>query len=70
MVLLPVLSHLSVCLGFAAPSSRSLMKMLNRTRPSIDLGSAPAVISFQLDIALLIFAEVTCLDPVSYFSAL
>lgn len=40
--------------------------MLNRTRPSVDLRGASAVIGFQLDFVLLIFAEVTCLDPVSY----
>lgn len=63
---LPVLSDLPACWGFAAPSSRSLIKVLNRTRPSIDRGGAPAAIGFQLDFVLLIFAEVTCLDPVSY----
>lgn len=46
-----------VCWGFTAPSSRSLIKTLNKTRPSIDLGGAPAEIGFQLDFVLLILLK-------------
>jgi len=41
--------------------------MLNRTRPGIDPGGTPVVTSFQLDYVPLIFAELMCYGPVSYW---